>query len=125
MRCILIDDDEEEIDIFRHAIKSLDFEAGFHGYTSFPAALNGLADSSGFPDYIFVDGFLNQLTGKEILQRIKADSTLSKIPVIIYSGYVSESDQEELTDLGAYAVMRKPSSITQLTEQLNTLLKGR
>lgn len=125
MRCILIDDDEEEIDIFRHAIKNLGFEAGFHGYTSFHAALNNLTDSSGFPDYIFVDGFLNQLTGKEILQRIKADNTLSKIPVIIYSGYVSDSDQEELTGLGAYAVMRKPSSITQLTEQLNELLKGR
>jgi|GEM_PF-3816599 CheY-like chemotaxis protein len=124
MRCILIDDDEEEIDIFRHAIKSLDFEAGFNGYTSFHEALKSLDDSGSFPDYIFVDGFLNQLTGKEILQRIKADSTLSKIPVIIYSGYVSESDQEELTSLGAYAVMRKPSSISQLTQQLTALFKG-
>lgn len=125
MRCILIDDDEEEIDIFRHAIKNLGFETTFDGYTSFHAALSNLTDSNGFPDYIFVDGFLNQLTGKEILQRIKADSKLSQIPVIIYSGYVSESDQEELTGLGAYDVMRKPSSISQLTEQLSALLKGR
>jgi DNA-binding response OmpR family regulator len=125
MRCILIDDDEEEIDIFRHAIKSIGFEAGFHGYTSFHAAMNDLTDPTGFPDYIFVDGFLNQLTGKEVLQHIKANRALSKIPVIIYSGYVSESDQEELTGLGAYAVMRKPSGIAQLSKQLNALLKGR
>ena len=125
MRCILIDDDEEEIDIFRHAIKSLGAEASFKGYTSFPEALNDLTDSTRLPDYIFVDGFLNPLSGKEILQRLKADSALSGIPVIIYSGYVSDSDQEELTGLGAYAVMRKPSSIRQLTVQLHALLKGR
>lgn len=124
MRCILIDDDEEEIDIFQYAIKSLDFEAGFKGYTSFEAALKGMAGSADLPDYIFVDGFLNQLTGKEVLQRIKLESRLSKIPVIIYSGYVSESDHEELTALGAYTVMRKPSSITHLTEALRALLSA-
>lgn len=118
---MLIDDDEEEIEIFRHAIKGLGFETGFKGYTGFQAALNDLTDTTTLPDYIFVDGFLNQLTGKEVLQRIKADHTLSKIPVVIYSGYVSDSDQEELTGLGAYAVMRKPSSIAQLSDQLNTL----
>lgn len=123
MRCILIDDDEEEADIFRHAIKSLGFDADFQGYTSFHEAMNSLADTDRLPDYIFVDGFLNQHTGKEVLQRLKANGSLSKIPVIIYSGYVSESDQEELTALGAHAVMRKPNSIAQLTRQLATVLK--
>lgn len=118
---MLIDDDEEEIDIFHHAIKSLGFETGFKGYTTFQAALQDLTNSTALPDYIFVDGFLNQLTGKEVLQRIKADPMLSNIPVVIYSGYVSDSDQEELTGLGAYAVMRKPSSISQLSDQLNAL----
>lgn len=113
--------DEEEIEIFHHAIKSIGFETGFKGYTDFQAALNDLTDATGLPDYIFVDGFLNQLTSKEVLQRIKVDHILSKIPVVIYSGYVSDSYQEELTGLGAYTVMRKPSSIAQLSDQLNTL----
>jgi CheY-like chemotaxis protein len=125
MNCILIDDDEEEIDIFQFAIRNTKLAIHFKGYSSFDAALKGLGDFKQLPDYIFLDGFLKPLTGKEILQSIKSDTHLSKIPVIIYSGYVSEQEQNELMSLGAYHVMKKPSNVTLLTEELNTLFASR
>ena len=125
MTCILIDDDPEEIEIFNFAIRELQRSVSFNGYTSYDSALEAMTgEGAALPDYIFLDGFMHLISGKEALARIKLDSRLRHIPVIIYSGYVTEHISNELLALGAVAILEKPSGVDALRRSLEDLFSG-
>lgn len=120
MKIVLIDDDNEELEIFKFAIDGLDSSVAFTGFTNFDAALTYLSNHE-MPDYIFLDGFMNVITGKEGLKKLKDSDCLKNIKVIIYSGFVGDSEIEELHKLGAHAVITKPSTIKELQNALRKL----
>ena len=53
------------------------------------------------PDLILLDLLLPGLDGFAVLEKIKADSVLKKIPVIVFSNLGSKQDVERATGLGA------------------------
>lgn len=74
------------------------------------------------PDAILLDVMMRDMDGWEVLQRIKADPGLRRIPVAI----CSVLDEPDLaTCLGAEAYLRKPVRPGQLLECLAGLLRGR
>ena len=117
---MLIDDDEDDRDLFEIALEDLDTEVGFTGVGSCCDALDILNNTSETPDFIFLDLNMPQISGKECLASLKESLRLSKIPVIIFSTSSDPRDIKETKELGAIDFITKPNKTSELT----TILKN-
>jgi CheY-like chemotaxis protein len=70
------------------------------------AAVRKIADIR--PDLVLADIFMPVRNGYEVCQFVKADSTLSHIPVILLVGAFDPLDEQEAQRSGADGVLKKP-----------------
>jgi CheY-like chemotaxis protein len=119
---LLIDDDEDDRDLFQMAINDLDTPINFTGAENCCDALIMLENKSVSPDYIFLDLNMPQMSGRECLNNLKKSIQLSKIPVIIFSTSSDPTDIKETKDLGAVGFITKPPRTSELTEILKNFI---
>ena len=75
-------------------------------------------------DIILLDIIIPQLDGFEVLTRLKADSALKNIPVILLTNLAQDSDKEKGEKLGAKAYMVKAEyTPTQVLTKIEEYLK--
>jgi CheY-like chemotaxis protein len=122
MNIMLIDDDEDDRDLFQMAINDLDTPVNFTGVENCCDALVMLENKSVKPDYIFLDLNMPQMSGRECLTNLKKSIQLSKIPVIIFSTSSDPTDIKETKDLGAVDFITKPPRTSELTEILKNFI---
>ncbi|MCW3466361.1 ATP-binding response regulator [Chitinophaga nivalis] len=70
------------------------------------------------PDIILLDSFLPDMTGKEILESLKQQDELSRIPVIMVSGEAIIETQRELIKAGAKEYITKPVVLKELQQAM-------
>lgn len=59
------------------------------------------------PDVVLLDIMMPELSGLEVLERIKADPAIHGVPVIILTNLGGEEEQERAVELGAVAYLVK------------------
>ncbi|RYD57936.1 MAG: response regulator [Sphingobacteriales bacterium] len=118
----IVDDDLDDIEILTEAIYTIDSSVSCH------KAMNGVEGLAMLkegdiprPDLIFLDLNMPRVNGRQFLERIKRDATLSGIPVVMYSTSGITSDITDLMSLGARHYFVKPDSFSVLTQQLRKL----
>ena len=84
-------------------------------------AYAGRADEE--PAVLLLDIKMPRMDGLEVLQRIRADEKLRRIPVVILSSSREESDLARSWDLGVNAYVVKPVDVTQFFGAVKTLGK--
>jgi signal transduction histidine kinase/CheY-like chemotaxis protein len=111
-RVLIVDDDE----VSRYLLKSLLGTKGLL-FTEASSGGQGLETASATrPDIIILDLGLDDLSGFEVLRKLKEDSVTAGIPVLIYTSKVL--DEIELGRLsGAVAVLSKESESRELSLQ--------
>ncbi len=72
--------------------------------------LEKLSEEDKLPDLILLDINLPDISGIELLTRIKRDSRFSNIPVVILTGSNVDDDIQKSYDLGASTYLVKPIS---------------
>jgi two-component system response regulator len=75
------------------------------------------------PAVLLLDIKMPRMDGLEVLQRIRADEKLRRLPVVILSSSREESDLARSWDLGANAYVVKPVDIGQFFAAVKTLGK--
>lgn len=115
---ILIIEDEEKIARF------IELELGFEGYTT-TKAFDGrtgleLAETDEF-DLILLDVMLPQLSGMEVLRRIRRTSS---VPIIMLTARDSIMDKVAGLDSGANDYITKPFAIEELLARIRTALRN-
>ena len=73
------------------------------------------------PDLILLDLNLPKKDGREVLAEIKSDSSLKKIPVIIFSVSTVEEDIRQTYDLQANCYIVKPGDLDRLVSIVRIL----
>ncbi len=73
------------------------------------------------PDLILLDLNLPRKDGRELLEMIKADPQLRRIPVIILTTSCAQDDVAAAYDLNANAFVRKPMSIDSFIELIRAI----
>lgn len=73
------------------------------------------------PAVLLLDIKMPRMDGLEVLQRIRADEKLRRMPVVILSSSSEESDLARSWDLGVNAYVVKPVDIQQFFEAVKTL----
>lgn len=115
----ILDDDQDDIEILTEALYTIDDSISCY------KAMNGVEGLAMLkegeipkPDLIFLDLNMPRVNGRQFLERLKRDATLSGIPVVMYSTSSITSEINELMKLGAKHYITKPDSFSTLTQQL-------
>jgi CheY-like chemotaxis protein len=98
-----------EISIARNGQEALDFLFKREGFTAVKK-----------PDLILLDINIPVFNGHEVLQQIKADSKLKKIPVIMLTTSSSQKDLNQAYDNHCNSYVKKP---LDMNEFLSAILK--
>jgi PAS domain S-box-containing protein len=74
------------------------------------------------PDLVLADLHLPDISGEDILRELKADPTLSAIPVVILSADATPAQIKRLTAAGARAYLTKPLDVQRLLHEVEAVM---
>lgn len=117
---LLVDDDEDEHEIFLSALKHVDKPCRFISADSCDEAVEILKETA--PDYIFIDVNMPRTNGMVCLEQIKKISTIAHVPVYMYSTGINARDGQKALQLGAVDYIIKPNSIPNLSMLLKKIV---
>jgi CheY-like chemotaxis protein len=126
-KILIVEDSPADARILRMAINKRDatigtilFEDGARAFRYF----SSYRDNGESPpcDLILLDLNLPHVSGFEILEFLKADPQLMKIPVVVLSGSSSHEDIERCYAAGANSYLCKPTGIDEVFEMAAQLV---
>jgi DNA-binding response OmpR family regulator len=124
MRILIVDDDEDDRDLFCEAVRAIDPSIECTEARDAEQALHLLKSSKIFmPDFIFLDLNMPRINGKQCLAELKKSRDLRHIPVIIYTSSKRDADKIETRLLGAAHYISKPSGLAELNKALSFVLE--
>ena len=74
------------------------------------------------PNLVIMDIQLPNVSGLDLISRMKSDSQLREIPVLAVTAYASKGDEERIRDAGAEGYLAKPVSIGPFMRAVSALL---
>jgi len=119
-KVLLVDDDAELVEVMT---KFLEEDGRFEirvATTGFDA---GMLVKEYRPDIIVLDVMLPDINGKEVCQRVRADSTLEDVRILCISGMIEEDKIQDLKLSGADDFLPKPFDAEILIERMCHLLE--
>ena len=85
------------------------------------SAIAALADGEYRPDLVLLDLNLPRKSGREVLNCLKSDIQLRRIPVIVLSSSAAQEDIGACYDLQANGYVVKPGDATTYAEMIRSL----
>jgi CheY-like chemotaxis protein len=125
MNFLFIDDDLEDIGLYKEAIDYInaseyiadqDKNINCITLTSCEDVINVVLKLTEKPDIIFLDINMPLIGGKECLRMLKDDPQTSGIPVVMLSTTCPLADAEEFKSMGAVECIQKPNSFNKLVK---------
>jgi CheY-like chemotaxis protein len=117
----LIDDDQDDREIFREAVAVCDQTIEIAFATDGVEALSMLASGEVEPDVIFLDYNMPRMNGLQCLKSLKADDRTKHIPTIMYTTSGDREQEKVVLLLGADYYMQKTVSFSGLCVELRRL----
>ncbi|OJV12716.1 MAG: hypothetical protein BGO21_02935 [Dyadobacter sp. 50-39] len=116
---LLVDDDEDDRQIFVEAMKVLKLSAQVVQATNGLHALGLIKDPAvPKPDIMIFDLNMPRMNGLELLCAVRAQSGCDQIPIVIYSTSSRPEDINQCLASGADTYLPKHSSFAQLCKDL-------
>ena len=120
---LLVDDDLDDISLFREALNEVDSLINFHSAKNGRLALEFLLNAQATtPDLIFLDINMPEMNGWQCLTELKSSLLLKQIPVIMYSTSAIKMDEQKASGLGAFGIYRKPDRFEEIKHLLKTVI---
>jgi CheY-like chemotaxis protein len=123
-RILLIDDDQDDQEIFFTALQAVSRHTDYTAISSAETALKLLTAGDIVADLIFLDLNMPMMSGQQFLYRLKAHDKLKEIPVIILSTSARAETIREVQRLGAHDFMTKPDRFDTLKTMLHSVIVG-
>ena len=124
MKCFLIDDDEDDQEIFEMAVREINDSIHCFFAGDGVKALEELSNEDFSPDCIFIDINMPRMNGIECLQKIKTIHRLEPVPVCMFSTSADPDIVSQSKRLGANDFIVKPASISVLTILLDRFINS-
>ena len=122
---LLVEDNPGDVRLTREAFKEGRIENTLHVVTDGVAATDFLSRRGEYedaprPDVVLLDLNLPQKNGFEVLEEIRADPDLRRIPVIILTSSAAEEDVAKSYDESANAYLVKPVDPDEFIDVVRT-----
>lgn len=122
---LLVEDNPGDIRLTREAFKEQSIANELHIARDGGEALDFLFQRNAYtdapqPDIILLDLNLPRINGDEILDEIRSDERLNKIPVIVLTSSQAEEDVIRSYELQANAFLTKPVDPIEFIETIRT-----
>jgi CheY-like chemotaxis protein len=75
----------------------------------------------GRPELIFLDLNMPLKDGREVLRDMRADPSLRRIPVVVFTTSKADTDIRQMYELGANSFVTKPAAFAELVELMKRL----
>jgi CheY-like chemotaxis protein len=121
-RLMLVDDDEDDREIFLSVIQNILPEATYTIAINGEDALAKLNSSPVDPHLIFLDLNMPLMNGKQFLMVRRDNKRLNSIPVIMLSTSNDQKTIKEATELGALFFVTKPNKYVAWEDALRNIL---
>ena len=123
---LLVDDNPEDVELTLEALRDGRLENRPHVARDGVEALEYLRKQGRFkdaitPDLVFLDLNMPRMNGREVLEEIKGDRNLKRIPVIILTTSKAEEDVLRSYQLQAAAYVTKPVDFEQFVQAIHAL----
>lgn len=123
---LLVEDNAGDVRLTQEVLKGSKVHNNLMVATNGQEALNCLRRQGKFsasprPDLILLDLNLPVMDGREVLQRIKDDSDLKRIPVVILTTSKAEEDILKTYNLHANCYVTKPVDLDQFVKVVKSL----
>ena len=116
---LVVDDDIQMINMIRSNLEAEGYRIEF--------ATDGLTGKQKAwelkPDLIIADIFMPGVDGLSMLDNIRKEPEMQKIPVIFLSGKAQENIKPEPNPLNRYALLKKPVFLPELNQLIHSFLK--
>jgi CheY-like chemotaxis protein len=120
----LIDDDMDDIELFRDALEEVAPSISFQYANDGSEAVRNLSEKQdALPDLIFLDISMPTLSGLQCLASFKKDEQLKNLPVIMYTTSSQEREIRTAQELGASGFVTKPNDFKVLKRMLTMILQ--
>jgi DNA-binding response OmpR family regulator len=120
---LIIDDDQDDCDLFCDAVKHIDASVHCEQVLSAKGAFALFRDADYKPDFIFLDLNLPMFDGKKCITEFKKIDALKDVPIIVYTTSKRELDIDETRELGAVHFITKPNTFTELCAEIIFVLE--
>ena len=114
IKVMLVEDNPEDIAFTRIMLRKNELDRHLVVAENGKGAIRALEvlakDKSEIPDLILLDINLPDISGIDLLTRLKSDNRFAKIPVVMLTGSNVDDDIQRSYDLGASTYLVKPIS---------------
>lgn len=109
---LIVEDNELNMKLFNDLLEA-------HGYITL-GTRHGMEAidlaSKHEPDLILMDIQLPEVSGLDIIRKLKADDTMKAIPIIAVTAFAMKGDEERIREAGCEAYLSKPISVGKFLE---------
>lgn len=119
-RILLVDDESQMVDMLKMRLEANNYLVltAYDGLEAFEKARKEK------PDLIILDLMLPKIDGYKVCRMLKFDEKYKKIPIIMFTARVQDSDKAMGKEVGADAYVTKPFEPQVLLGKIRELLGG-
>ncbi len=117
---LVVDDDPHYLDVIPAALNKQGDYKIFTASTGFDAGAM-VADNN--PNLVILDIHLSDMDGRMICERVKSRPETKATRMLAISGFIEDGEFESLADYGFDDYLKKPFSLNDLTEKVQSLLE--
>ena len=118
-KVLVVEDNELNLKLFCDLLRA-------HDYVAQPVrdGREAVAAARAFaPDVIVMDIQLPHVSGLELIEQLKADRTLGRVPIMAVTAYAAKGDEDRIRAAGAEAYVSKPISVMKFIGTVNGLVE--
>ena len=126
---LYVEDDPNDTMLFQHACRKAGVEFELRSVADGDEAIAYLQGEDAFsdrqkfplPEIVLLDLKMRRVSGFDVLQWIRREELLKKLPVIVLTSSNHENDIRQAYDLGANSYLVKPVGFDSLVEVVKTI----
>jgi len=119
-KVLVVDDDAEIVELISDILLR---DGGFEIQTASSGYEAGMATQQFRPDLILLDYMLPDVNGNVVCQTIRSNPEFENTRIIIVSGVIKQEEIDQLLKSGAEDFIKKPFTISELTDKVNAALQ--
>jgi two-component system, cell cycle response regulator DivK len=116
-RVLIVEDNELNLKLFCDLLRAHDYET--MGVKDAREAIDRAMSFA--PDIIIMDIQMPHISGFALIEAIRRDMILRRIPIMAVTAYAGKDDEDRIREAGADAYVRKPISLLRFIDVVREL----